>query len=211
MNFQIINSGSSGNCVIIENIIAIDMGVSFKSLKNYYENLKIVLLTHIHGDHFKKSTIKKLADERPTLRFACCEWLVNDLVNCGVDKRNIDVLEINNKYDYKIFSIEPIELFHDVPNCGYKLEINNKKLIYATDTNSLEHIEAKNYDLYLVEGNYEVEELEQKIKDKQEKGEFVYENRVKETHMSKGATNDWLIKNMVESSQFIYMHEHKEK
>lgn len=211
MNFQIINSGSDGNAVIIEKNILIDCGVSFKSLKGYYENLKIVFLTHSHRDHFKKSTIKKLADERPTLRFACCEWLVEELVNCGVDKRNIDVLKIGNKYDYKKFSIEPIELYHDVSNCGYKIEINDKKIIYATDTNSLEHIEAKNYDLYLVEGNYETEELENRIKEKQEKGEYIYEYRAKENHLSKEATNDWLVENMGENSQFIYMHEHIEK
>ena len=38
----------------------------FKKLNEYYKQLKIVLLTHIHQDHFNKKTISKLAIERPT-------------------------------------------------------------------------------------------------------------------------------------------------
>lgn len=208
MNYQIISSNSKGNAVIIENIILVDCGVSFKKLKDYYKNLKLVLLTHIHGDHLNRKTIEKLAQEKPMLRFGCCEWLIEDLVNCGVNKENIDVLELDKTYDYNLFKIQPFELYHDVKNCGYKLFINNKKIIYATDTTSLDHIEAKNYDLYLVEGNYEIEELENRIKEKQEKGKYIYEFRVKKTHLSKEEVNNWLVENMGDNSQFIYMHEH---
>ncbi|HNX82188.1 MAG TPA: hypothetical protein PKL77_08600 [Candidatus Omnitrophota bacterium] len=48
MKYNIIATGSSGNCVIIEDIIAIDMGVSFKAIDAYYKNLRLVLLTHAH-------------------------------------------------------------------------------------------------------------------------------------------------------------------
>ena len=36
-----------------------------------------------------------------------------------------------------------------------------------TDTKTVEGISAKNYDLYLIEGNYEQEELEKRIEEKQ--------------------------------------------
>ena len=90
INYKIINSGSDGNAVVIEDYILIDCGVSFEKLKPYYKKLKIVFLTHIHSDHFKKSTIRKLAKERPTLRWACGEWLVEELVKREVNKKNID-------------------------------------------------------------------------------------------------------------------------
>jgi Cft2 family RNA processing exonuclease len=212
VNYNIINSGSDGNGVIIEDIILIDCGISFKSLKDYYKKLKIVLLTHIHRDHFNKSTIKKLAYERPTLRFACCEWLIKDLVDCGVEKKNIDILKIGKIYDYKAFKVIPIKLYHDVSQCGYKLKISKNKLIYATDTNRIDHIVAKNYDYYFIEGNYESEEeLEHRKMDKLSKGEFYYEDRVKYTHLSKVQTTEWLLKNMRENSKYIFMHEHKER
>ena len=164
MNYKIISSCSSGNAVIIKDIILIDCGVAFKKLEKDYKKLKLVLLTHIHTDHFNKGTIKKLAKERPTLRFACCEWLLESLLECGVNRKNIDVLKIGTKYDYKLFKIVPIKLYHDVPQCGYRVLFDGYKVIYATDTNTLEGITAKNYDLYLVEGNYEDEELEERTR-----------------------------------------------
>ena len=80
MNYKIISSCSTGNATIIRDIILIDCGVTFKKLEKYYKQLKIVLLTHVHQDHFNRSTIKRLAQERPTLRFACCEWLLQHLI-----------------------------------------------------------------------------------------------------------------------------------
>lgn len=212
MNYKILNSGSEGNGVIIEETILIDCGISFKKLKDDYKKLKIVLLTHIHKDHFNKATINKLANERPTLRFGCCEWLVKDLVECGVEKKNIDVLKIGKIYDYRDFKVIPIKLFHDVEQCGYKLKINENKLIYATDTNRIDHIIAKNYDFYFIEGNYESdEELAQRKSDKLLTGKFIYEDRVKETHLSKVQATEWLMENMGENSKYIFMHEHKTK
>lgn len=211
MNYKIISSCSTGNATIIRDIILIDCGVTFKKLEKYYKQLKIVLLTHIHSDHFKKETIKKLAQERPTLRFACCEWLLQPLLECGVLRKNIDVLQIGTRYDYKLFKIVPIKLYHDVPQCGYRVLFDDYKVIYMTDTRTVEGIVAKNYDLYLVEGNYEEEELEQRIKQKQEEGLYYYESRVRNTHLSKGQATDFLFNNMGENSEYVFMHEHVER
>ena len=206
MNYEIINSGSDGNCIIINEIIAIDCGLSYRKLKNYFRNLKLVLLTHIHHDHFNKTTIKMLSKNRPTLRFGCCEWLVQDLVSCGVDKKNIDVFEIGKKYDYGQFSLIPLKLYHDVPNCGYRLFMNDKKMIYATDTRTLDGITAKDYDVYLIEGNYENElELHERAVNPE------YESRVKYTHLSKEYTTKWLLENMGDNSIYEFMHQHKER
>lgn len=211
MNYKIINSGSDGNATIIEDFILIDCGVSFKKLKDYYMNLKVVLLTHIHQDHFNKKTIRRLAFERPSVKFVCCEWLVEELLKCEVDKKNIYVIEVNKKYDLGAFQLESINAYHDVPNCGYKIYIDDRKTIYITDTNSLDGIIAKDFDLYLVEANYEVEELKKRIQEKEEKGEYVYETRVEYTHLSKEQCDSFLIENGNSNSIFEYMHVHKEK
>jgi len=210
MTYKIINTGSDGNAVIIENIL-IDCGVSFKKLKDHYKKISVVFLTHIHTDHFNRTTIKKLSQERPTLRFGACEWLIQDLVNCGVNKKNIDILEIGKTYNYNLFEIKPIRLYHDVENCGYMIFKENKKGIYITDTNTLDGIEAKDFDLYLVEANYEEEIIDQRIKEKEEKGQFAYEYRAKNSHLSKEKTNEWLIANMGENSQYEYLHVSKER
>lgn len=49
MEYKILASCSSGNAVIIKDIVLIDCGVAFKRLEKYYKKLKIVLLTHIHS------------------------------------------------------------------------------------------------------------------------------------------------------------------
>lgn len=211
MKYKILNSNSDGNATIIEDSILIDCGVSFKKLKNYYQNIKIVLLTHIHSDHFNKVTIKRLSQERPTLRFACCYWLVQELIECGVSKKNIDVLKIGQKYDYSLFQIMSVKAYHDVLNCGYRIYWEDKKILYITDTAHLKGIQAKGYDLYLLEGNYEELELKKKIQSKIENNEYAYEFRVEKTHLSKEQCTNFFLENAKEDSILVYMHEHKER
>ncbi len=211
MNYKIISSCSTGNATIIRDIILIDCGVTFKKLEKYYKQLKIVLLTHVHQDHFNRATIKRLAQERPTLRFACCEWLLQPLLECGVEKRNIDILQIGTKYDYKLFKIVAIKLYHDVNQCGYRILFDDYKVIYMTDTKTIEGISAKNYDLYLVEANYKENELEERIKQKQLQGDFTYEWRVKDTHLSEEQCVEFLLNNMGKNSEYVFMHQHIER
>lgn len=206
-----IATGSSGNCVIVNGCIAVDMGVSFKALKGVYKGLKLVLLTHIHSDHFKKATVKRLAKERPSLRFACCEWLYAPALDCGVDKQNIDVLEIGKKYDYKAFCVSPVLLYHDVPNCGYRIYFGGEKMFYATDTAHLEGITAKDYDLYLIESNYGEEEIQERIRAKMENGEYCYELGVPDRHLSREQADEFLLRSMGAGSVCVYLHEHIDK
>lgn len=211
MNYNIISTGSQGNAVVINDTILVDCGVSFKALKDVYKDLQIVLLTHIHTDHFKPQTIKRLAEERPTLRFGCCEWLVNDLVEAGVPKQSIDVFEIGKIYDYKAFKVSPIKLYHNVPNCGYRIFANGEKAIYATDTEHLQGITAKDYDLYMIEANYTDEDLQERINAKLEAGEYSYELNVASRHLSHEQASEWLMENMSVKSEYVFLHGHKDK
>lgn len=206
---NIIATGSDGNAVIIEDLVLIDCGVPFKILKEYVPKLKLVLLTHEHSDHFNKSTIRKLAQERPTLRFGCGQWLVNDVLACGVNPSNVDILTANVMYGYGICNIIPVPMVHNVPNQGYKLHFPQGKVFYATDTNNLDNISARDYDLYLIEANYSDEEIWKRIEAKEENGEFAYERQVLNNHLSKAKCDDFLVRNMGSVSKFIYLHERK--
>jgi mRNA degradation ribonuclease J1/J2 len=201
--FTVLSSGSTGNCVIYHNSIAVDMGVSFSTIKHYKNNLQIVLLTHCHGDHLNLSTIKKLAFERPTLRFACGEFLTEFLE--GI--KNVDVLEAGKIYDYGQFKVSPIHLYHDVKNFGYRIFKNDTKIIHATDTAHLEGITAKDYDLYAIEANYNEDTIFESIKRKKEKGEFAYQEGAINSHLSEQQARDFIFKNRGVNSKVLRLHE----
>lgn len=211
MNYNIISTGSQGNAVVVNNHILIDCGVTFKALKGVYKDLQIVLCTHIHTDHFKPQTLKRLAKERPTLRFGCCQWLVKPLVDAGIPKQSIDVYEIGKIYDYKAFKVSPIKLYHNAQNCGYRVFASGEKAIYATDTGHLQGITAKDYDLYMIEANYDEDDLEQRIIEKTAAGQYCYELYVAERHLSHTQASEWLMQNMSAKSEYVFLHGHKDK
>lgn len=210
ISFEIISTGSKGNAVVIENNVLIDCGVPFKAIRHVAGNLKLVLLTHIHSDHFNPTTIRRLAFERPTLRFGCGRWLVSDLRSCGVEAANIDILDCNVSYGYGICNVISFRLNHNVPNCGYKLHFQHGKVFYATDTNDLNGITARNYDLYLVEANYTDEEIRERISAKKETGEYAYERQVLQNHLSKAKCDDFIYKNIGRGGEYVYLHGHQD-
>lgn len=203
--YNVLSSGSKGNCVIYLDTIAIDMGVSYKAIEPYKNYLQIVLLTHIHSDHFNQKTISKLAFERPGLRFACGEFLKEHLV--GI--KNVDILESGKIYDYGAFKISPITLYHNVKNFGYRIFQGETKIIHCTDTAHLEGIEAKNYTLYAIESNHCEESINKRIEEKQKIGDFTYEIGAKNSHLSEQQCRDFIFKNAGEHSKVIRLHESK--
>lgn len=208
MIYTVIATGSKGNAVVLSDCILIDCGVPFKKLEDVCWNLRIVLLTHVHGDHFNKRTVKKLAAERPTLRFACGAYLVPELLKCGVSKRSIDVVEAGKIYHYKSLAISPVILYHDVQNFGYRIFWGGEKAIYATDTGTLDGISAKGYDLYLIEANYTDAELKERLIAKRRNGEYAYEKRVPYTHLSQQQADDFICENAGVKSEVVYLHKH---
>ena len=189
----------------------IDCGVPFKALTAVCNDLRIVFLTHIHRDHFNKSTIHRLAFDRPTLRWACCGWLINDLISCGVKTTQIDVLTLNCINDYVLFKCKAFMTPHNVPNCGFIFNLDGEKLFYATDCNSLEHISCKNADLYMVEANYRETEIMERIAAKKANGEYPYEIEVIKNHLSEEKALAWICDNAGENSEYILMHKHEIK
>lgn len=206
--FEIIASGSQGNAVVLNNTVLVDCGVSYRALTEYIPKLQLVLLTHIHSDHFRRGTIRRLAMERPMLRFGCCQWLVAPLLETGVSATNIDVMAFDAMYRYPICEVIPVPLCHNVPNCGYKVHFQTGKVIYATDTNNLDGISAPGYDLYLIEANYEDEDIKERISAKKEAGEYAYEMQVLKNHLSKAKCDAFIYRNIGPNGVYVYMHQH---
>lgn len=208
IDYNIISTGSKGNAVVINGTILVDCGAPFRALKDVYKGLQLVMLTHIHGDHFNRATIKKLAQERPTLRWGIPEWLACEMLDLAEPKQ-IDVYEMDKTHQYSGLWVRPFNLIHNAENCGYKICNAGDLILYATDTNTLDHVEARNYDLYLVEANYTEADITERIRAKQESGEHCYEWAVLDNHLSKEKADDWLYRNMGANSQYVYLHGHE--
>lgn len=224
MTYDILATGSSGNAVVINGEILIDCGVPMKKLREsgYIKSLKLVLLTHAHGDHFNPATVRALHQERPALRWGCCEWMVPYLVEAGVDKQLIDVArftepgQTSQALIYNNLAIvSPKPLVHDVSNCGWLIGIGGEWLFYATDTATLDHIKIPNCNYYLIEANHTKAEIEARIADKLARGEFAYEVRAARNHLSQEQALEWLSRNISpeqwDRTKIVFLHQHKEK
>lgn len=216
MTFDVIATGSAGNAVTINGSILIDCGISYKRLRPRVENVVLCLLTHEHGDHFQPSTVHALHKERPAIRWGCCEWMVPLLLDAGVDKRAIDVLQPDVVFWYPlstggIMSVEPVQVVHNVPNCGFKIFAGGERVFYATDTGTLDGIEAKGFDYYLIEANHTREELDKRIREKMAAGEYAYEIEAARNHLSQEQAFDWLAEQMSPTSRYIFLHQHTDR
>lgn len=222
MTCNVISTGSKGNAVVLDRVILIDCGVPFRALEDIYKDLGLVVLTHIHGDHFNPDTIKRLAFLRPALRFLCPPWLHQALGKIGICENVIDVASTaytlsygrlpRGSYSDFRFTMTPIP--HDVPNCAWHIcgwkEGGRETVFYATDCGSLEGVEARDYDLYLIEANYGEAEIQERMARKLVAGGYAYEPRAMESHLSREQAEMWLGENAREGrSKVLFLHQHQ--
>lgn len=203
--YHIIASGSTGNAVLYHNAILVDIGVPWASIKPFYKDIQLVLIGHSHKDHINTQTVRKLASERPTVRFGCGQWMEEYLE--GI--KNVDYYEPGKIYSYGTFSICPITLYHDVPNFGYRLFKDGTKIIHCTDTAHLQGITAEAYDLYALEHNYDEETIWDRIREKELRGEFAHERGAVNSHLSEQQARDFFFRNKGPESKLIRLHETK--
>lgn len=209
MKYEIIGSSSKGNCIVVEDMLMLDCGVTYTKIKSYLKKVKLIFISHCHKDHLLPSTIQKIAYNHPTIKFICgSRDVVFKLNENNVPNKNIFFMDKSKWFSLGILDFRLELLEHDVDNFALKFKINtvDKKGIYIVDTKDVNGIEAKDYDLYLIEANYKEEILEKHIKECSQE-ELVYLLRVPNTHLSWEQANTFLIKNMGENSEFQYIHE----
>ncbi|MBR5303464.1 MAG: hypothetical protein IKU37_01390 [Candidatus Gastranaerophilales bacterium] len=184
--------------------------MSYSKIKKYLPKVKLIFISHSHQDHLLSSTIKKIAYNYPTIKFLTgSEVVVEKLVECGVNKKNIYILKSNKKYDLGLLKVKLEELYHDTPNYAMKWEYKGKKGVYIVDTSNVEGLVARDYDLYLIENNYREDILEQHLKDaidNDDNNKIFYLQRTIQTHLSKSQCDSFLIENMGSNSVYEYVH-----
>ena len=71
---------------------------------------------------------------------------------------------LNLKIDGVEYQIETYPLYHDVENQGFVITKDGKTLIHATDTSTMKDAPNKQFDVILVEGNYDESKLIEYLK-----------------------------------------------
>lgn len=205
--YKIIATGSTGNAYLIHEEILIDVGVGYKTLTPYLDNVKAILLTHIHGDHFKSDVISRIAMLYPDITFICGKWIEPNLQRLNVS--NYIIADTDGEWiklhDYLFY---PIELFHGdrngtVQNYGWRIIKGNHKTIHMTDTGSYDGIKATGYDVIAIEANHDRAYLDY-VLDTSKQFEHGYYSR--QYHASNDKALKFVNKNKNEDSEIYYLH-----
>lgn len=203
-----IGSSSKGNCILVQTKFMLDCGVTYKKISKYLKFVKFIFISHIHKDHLFPTTISKIGFNYPTIKFVTSsEEVVKKLISCNIPKKNIYYLQPSKWCNLGMIKLKTEPLAHDVENYCLKWEYEGKKGIYITDTADVDDLKAKNYDLYLIESNYNEDLLKEHIINCEDNNELYYLDRVARTHLSFEQANSFLIENMGSNSAFDYIHQ----
>ena len=211
MNINIIGTGSSGNAILFDDSVLLDTGLPFKELEPYVNDIHTVLLTHQHGDHLNVTTVRKLHLANNDIKFCCGEFIQKNLIDLGLPKENIVIVERGEYYRRYGLIFSPVSLYHDVPNFGYRIINDDYKHFHATDTAHLKGISCKDYDSATVECNHERTAALKIIEDKAISGEFCHLKRAIETHLSVDKAVDFIIDNNIKYFYAVHMGSSTEK
>lgn len=210
IDLKVIGTGSSGNCLILNNEIAFDMGV------NYLENvsdLKTIFISHLHLDHIVG------------LRNLSQYYNLHSLIVPSAYEKNLKQQQLSsnneriyyqldatliNKTPSNCVILATFDVCHDVLNYGYVLLYHNKLIVYATDIGdySKVYIAYKHdvlsdtytfytytdlvngvsdytlFDLYLIECNHSVKTLTNNLNNVKNSSRKKYFTRSLKTHLS---------------------------
>lgn len=178
LNYKIISSGSKGNCVTINDVM-VDCGVPFKKMKEELYDIKYLLLTHIHSDHVRPSTLKSIKQLFPRIKIIGNHEIhqiygVDVICNAGFEVVTDD------------YTFLPFECEHDVLTYGYTWQFNDLNIIYATDTSSMSNAPKEKYDYFFLESNHDEKKVEQIDRSKYGYNAYLGAKRHLSTQQAKG-------------------------
>lgn len=150
MNYNIVASSSSGNCVTIEDLM-FDCGVSYNKIEKYLKDIKVLFYTHSHRDHMKISTYQRIRKRYPHIKI-----IGNYDVSNYID---LDYICGTLSFDVAGRTFTPFDCVHNVPCTGYTWTQDGQNVIYATDTTTLKNAPDIKYDWFFIESNHDEKKL----------------------------------------------------
>lgn len=212
MRHYVIGTGSTGNAVLLEDRVMVDIGLPWSRIEPHADKLQLVLATHRHSDHWNPATVRALHRARPGVRFGCCEWMLPLAYAAGLPEWCVDLYQLDTPYTYGDITVMAQETPHNVRNCCYHIQIGAQRCLYATDCSSLGHVSAKGYDLLAIEANHGQEEIQERIRQKQAAGVYAYEVEAARNHLSEEQAMDWIAANAeYGKTSYVLLHRHVER
>ena len=155
MKYYFLASGSKGNCRALVNdnqeILLFDCGIAINDIKLRlesvglkYENIKKVLITHMHIDHVK------------SLRAFEPKDVYLNVIN---DMREFNQFDYYESFEVLGFNVYTLPASHDSPGTtGFLIEYKGEKMAFITDTGYIhENTQTiiNNCDIYCIESNHD--------------------------------------------------------
>lgn len=128
----------------------IDCGVSYSKIKEKLYGIDYLLITHIHGDHLKDTTYKRIRDNFPNI-VTISHWQVAQKLSGDVDY----VIDIGESMEIGEYTFETFEGIHDVVVCGYCFEVDGNSIIYITDSQDFNNAPDRKFDYLFLESNHD--------------------------------------------------------
>ncbi len=164
--FTTLYSGSSGNCALVRDgrqYLLIDMGKSCRTTLKALRELDLaiadcqgILITHEHSDHvsgldtFLKNYTVPVYGRADTLEMLDSRGTIPPAVEAiALDGRTEEIGG---------FRVTPFPTSHDVPCCGYRVQVGKSTMALATDLGTLTPVVQENLagcGLVALEANYD--------------------------------------------------------
>lgn len=134
-------SGSSGNCVYIENgdtALLVDSGVSAKRISQAllernldYSKIKAIFVTHEHIDHVSGVRVFSCKHKIPVYATA---GTFKGMEEKGYLNEKVDCKSLEDEIDLKNIGVKHFATSHDTyESCGYTFDLGNQKIAVCTD------------------------------------------------------------------------------
>ena len=162
VNFNMVSSGSKGNCSLIwdeDNLLVFDFGITMKRFRERLEKLGInhreysLFVSHEHSDHSRGiSMVKKYHKFDLYSREATLDAL-----------RFRDGYSIQDSVAIGNFHVKAVSVSHDAADpVGYVIQSGNYRISVVSDLGKVSDelmMEARNSDILAFEANHDVEML----------------------------------------------------
>lgn len=187
-----ISTGSKGNCWAIVDIdghiTLLDCGITYKLLSTYFKDnglslgkIRLILITHEHGDHIKPTTLNKLHKMYPYIRVSMPQSTYSKFS----DKLTDDDYRVYPSQSEEHHQLTVVDYFtpnvtvmgyygeHSVQVIYYDLTFFDKeydsycRLGFSTDNKKVEYPEDVSFDIFITEANYCEDKLDWYYEDEQ--------------------------------------------